>query len=129
MQRVLDVYLNNNMLDEHIKYMKKEYGIRYFEAVRAARKYLRGAMFNEPKGGLNLWIKLPEGVKSSKLSELCKENKVLITPGTAFLKGQEGEQHIRLSFSSVDVLDIPKGMAIIGNIIEDMKKISRMGDA
>lgn len=129
MQRVLDLYLNRNILDEHIKYMKKEYGLRYIEAVRAAKKYLRGALFNQPYGGLNLWIRLPEGIDSSKLYERCKKDMVLITPGTIFLKGKEGEQHIRISFSGVDVPDITKGIAIIGNAIEEIKKDSRLGDA
>jgi DNA-binding transcriptional MocR family regulator len=122
MQRVLDLYLNRNILDEHIKYMKKEYGLRYLEAVRATKKYLRGALFNQPNGGLNLWIRLPEQVDSSRLYEICKKNMVLITPGTAFLKGQEGEQYIRLSFAGVDVPDITKGIAIVGNAIEEVKE-------
>jgi DNA-binding transcriptional MocR family regulator len=126
MQRVLDLYLNRNILDEHIKYMKREYGVRYFEAVRAVKKYLRGALFNQPNGGLNLWIRLPEGVGSSKLYEYCRKNKVLITPGTVFLKGQDGEQFIRISFSGVDVPDITKGIAIIGNAMEELKKSSRL---
>ena len=129
MQRVLDLYLNRNILDEHIKYMKKEYGLRYIEAVRAVKKYLRGALFNQPYGGLNLWIRLPEGIDSSKLYEQCKKDMVLITPGTIFLKGKEGEQHIRISFSGVDVPDITKGIVIIGNAIEEMKKDSRLGGA
>lgn len=129
MQRVLDLYLSRSILDEHIKYMKKEYGIRYFEAVRAVKKHLRGAFFTQPNGGLNLWIKLPEGVSSSQLYDICKENMVLITPGTAFLKGQEGEQHIRLSYAGVDVPDITRGIAIIGNVMEEIKKSSRIGNA
>jgi 2-aminoadipate transaminase len=127
MQRVLDLYLNRNILDEHIKYMKKEYGLRYIEAVRATKKYLRGAFFNQPYGGLNLWIRLPEGIDSSNLYERCKKDMVLITPGTVFLKGKEGEQHIRISFSGVDVPDITKGIAIIGNAIEEIKRDSRLG--
>jgi DNA-binding transcriptional MocR family regulator len=126
MQRVLDLYLSRNMLDEHIKYMKREYGVRYFEAVRAVKKYLRGALFNQPNGGLNLWIRLPEGVNSGKLYELCRKNKVLITPGTIFLKGQDGEQYIRISFSGVDVPDITKGIAIIGNAMEELKNNIRL---
>lgn len=126
MQRVLDLYLKRNILDEHIKYMKKEYGLRYLEAVRAAKKYLRGALFNQPSGGLNLWIKLPENVNSSQLYELSKQNKVLFTTGTVFLKGQEGEQYFRLSFAAVDVPDITKGIAIIGNAIEELKRNSRL---
>lgn len=125
MQRVLDLYLKENILDEHVKYMKKEYGTRYFEAVRGVKKLLRGATFNQPNGGLNLWIKLPEGVEASALHELCKENKVIFTPGTVFLKGNEGENHIRISFAGVSSTEIAKGISIIGNSIEELKKSSR----
>lgn len=126
MQRVLDVYLKRNILEEHIQYMRKEYSIRYLEAVRAVKKYLRGASFNQPNGGLNLWIKLPEHVTASSLTELCKQNGVLFTPGTCFLKGQEGEEHIRISFAGVCSADITKGIAIIGNAMEEIKTSSRL---
>ncbi len=126
MQRVLDVYLKRNILKEHIQYIQKEYSIRYLEATRAVKKYLRGASFNQPNGGLNLWIKLPEYVTASSLYELCKQNGVLFTSGTSFLKGQEGEEHIRISFAGVDVGDITKGIAIIGNAIEEIKTNNRL---
>lgn len=126
MQRVLDLYLKRNILNEHIKYMRKEYGIRYLEAVRATKKYLRGTSFNQPNGGINLWIKLPEGVAANRLYDLCKSEGVLFTPGTSFLKGQEGEEHIRISFAGVSVEDITKGIAVIGSAIEEIKESSRL---
>ncbi len=125
MQRVLDLYLNRNILDEHIAYMKKEYGIRYLEAVRASKKYLRGASFNQPNGGLNLWIKLPEEVDSGILYEKCKEKKVLITPGSVFLTGSEGDRYIRISFAGVAAPAITEGIAAIGNAMEEIKNSSR----
>lgn len=125
MQRVLDLYLSRNILDEHIRYMKKEYGIRYLEAVRACKKYLRGATFSQPNGGLNLWIKLPAEVPSGLLSEKCREKKVLITPGTAFLTGGEGESYIRISFAGVEEADITQGIAIIGSMMEEIRNSSR----
>ncbi|MGE5630323.1 MAG: PLP-dependent aminotransferase family protein [Caulobacteraceae bacterium] len=122
MQRVLDVYLKNDIWNKHIEYMKREYSLRYFEAVRAARKYLRGASFNQPYGGLNLWIKLPENVEAGELCERCKERKVLITPGTVFIRDAEGEKHIRLSFAGAAPEKIIEGIAIIGQVMEDLKK-------
>jgi len=78
MQRVLDLYLRSGIWNRHLEYMKREYSVRYYEAVRAVKKYLRGASFTQPYGGLNLWIKLPEGVSSGELFDRCKERKVLI---------------------------------------------------
>lgn len=122
MQRVLDKYLGSSIWNKHIEYMKREYSIRYLEAVRSARKYLRGASFNQPNGGLNLWIRLPEGVCSTDLYNACKERGVLITPGTTYLKDEEGERHIRISFAGVDPEKIPEGMSVIGQVMEGLKK-------
>jgi DNA-binding transcriptional MocR family regulator len=121
MQRVLDLYFRSGIWNKHLDYMKHEYSVRYFEAVRAARKYLRGASFTQPYGGLNLWIKLPEGVKSFELYERCKEKKVLITPGTVFIKSVKGEQYIRISFAGAGLEKITEGISIIGQTMEEIK--------
>lgn len=121
MQRVLDKYLRNEIWDKHIQYMKREYGIRYLEAVRAARKYLRGASFNQPYGGLNLWIKLPDNVNATELYDKCSERKVLITPGTVFIRDSEGENYIRVSFAGAEPEKITEGISIIGQVMEEIK--------
>jgi DNA-binding transcriptional MocR family regulator len=121
MQRVLDMYLRSGIWNKHLEYMKKEYSVRYFEAVRAVKKYLRGASFTQPYGGLNLWIKLPEDVDSGELFERCRERNVLFTPGTVFIKGTLGKQHIRVSFASVGLAQITEGISIIGQVMEEIK--------
>ena len=122
MQRVLDIYLRSGIWDKHLEYMKKEYSVRYFEAVRSVKKYLRGASFTQPYGGLNLWIKLPESVESGELYERCKERKVLFTPGTVFIKGSQGKEYIRVSFASAGLNQITEGVSIIGQVIEEIKR-------
>jgi DNA-binding transcriptional MocR family regulator len=121
MQRVLDLYLRSGIWNKHLEYMKKEYSVRYFEAVRAVKKYLRGASFTQPYGGLNLWVKLPEGINSGELYDKCKDRKVLFTPGTVFIKTSAGEQFIRISFASTGLEQITEGISIIGQVMEEMK--------
>ncbi len=121
MQRVLDLYLRRGIWNKHLEYMKREYSVRYFEAVRAVKKYLRGASFTQPYGGLNLWIKLPEGVDSGELYMKCKERKVLFTPGSVFIKGSQGKQYIRLSFASAGLAELTEGISVIGRVMEELK--------
>jgi 2-aminoadipate transaminase len=121
MQRVLDLYLRRGIWARHLEYMKQEYSVRYFEAVRAVKKYLRGASFTQPYGGLNLWVRLPDGVSSGELYERCKERKVLVTPGTVFAKTAQGDQHIRISFAGVGIDQIAEGISIIGQVLEEIK--------
>lgn len=121
MQRVLDFYLRKNIWDKHIDNMKREYGIRYLEAVRSVKKYLRGATFYKPNGGMNLWVKLPPDVSSEELCRRCRNKKVRITPGTVFLSKEEGEKYIRISFSAVKSDAIIKGIEIIGRELEEIR--------
>jgi DNA-binding transcriptional MocR family regulator len=121
MQRVLDLYFRSGIWSKHLEYMKREYSVRYFEAVRAVKKYLRGASLTQPYGGLNLWVTLPEFVSSSELFERCKEKKVLFTPGTVFIKTELGEKHIRISFAGAGPEQITKGISIIGQVMEEVK--------
>lgn len=123
MQRVLDLYFRSGIWSKHLEYMKREYSVRYIEAVRAVKKYLRGASFIQPYGGLNLWINLPEGVSSGELFLRCKERKVLFTPGTVFIKGAFGEKHIRISFAGAGPEQITEGISIIGQVMEEIKSL------
>ena len=121
MQRVLEIYLKSNLWDKQIEYMKQQYSIRYLEAVRSVKKYLRGANFNQPMGGINLWIELPSGINGNELAEKSKKKNVLITPGNMFLMSSRGESFIRLSFAGIEPEKIAEGVAIIGQTMEDMK--------
>lgn len=121
MQRILCKYIENGILEKHIAYLRKEFGIRYLEMVRAVKKCLRGARLFEPKGGLNLWIRLPEGVRSHELYERCKEKKVVFSPGTFYYNDERGQSYIRLSFAAADIEKIWKGMSIISMEAEKLK--------
>ena len=46
---------------------------------------------------------------------------MLFTPGTVFIKTEQGEQHIRISFASVALKQITEGISIIGQVMEEIK--------
>jgi guanosine-3',5'-bis(diphosphate) 3'-pyrophosphohydrolase len=62
-----------------------------------------------------------EGVSSVELFERCRDRKVIFTPGTAFIKGEAGENHIRISFAAAGSGQIAEGISIIGNVMEEIK--------
>ncbi len=124
MQRVLDSYFRSGIWNKHIEYMKKEYSIRYYEAVRASRKLLPGASFNPPNGGLNLWIRLPEEINCGELLAKCSDNKVIFMPGTAFLNSEEGNRYFRLSFAAVKPDKIAEGISIISRLMDSLRNKS-----
>lgn len=121
MQRILCKYIEKGILDKHISYLRKEFSVRYLEMVRAIKKCMRGVSFFEPKGGLNLWIKLPEAINSQELYERCKEKKVIFSPGTFYYNDGRGQDHIRMSFAASDIDRIWEGISIISMEAEKMR--------
>ena len=60
-----------------------------------------GLHVNEPKAGLYVWAKAPEGWKSAELAtELLEACSVVVTPGRGY--GPSGEGYIRLSLTTPD---------------------------
>ena len=121
MQRVLCRYIEEGILEKHTEYLRKELAIRYLEMIRAVKRCIKEAVLYEPKGGLNLWIKLPKGISSAVLYDRCLKRDIVISPGTFYYNDERGLKYIRLSFAGVDIDRIWEGVSVIGAEVEYMK--------
>ncbi|MCA1899177.1 MAG: PLP-dependent aminotransferase family protein [Chloroflexi bacterium] len=78
--------------------------------------------FDTPKGGLFIWLKLPESMSASELLPVaCKEG-VAFAPGSLFFTdGVSGDEWIRLNFASQPAEDIEEGIKRLGTAMRRMK--------
>jgi len=78
--------------------------------------------FNIPEGGLNLWVKMPEGINIGKLYTSACRNGIAFIPGSIFymnsMDTNAGNQFIRFSFSQTNEKEIEKGMDIFEYCLE-----------
>jgi len=104
-----------NFLDEHVKQIRSVYRERRDVMLEALRQYFpAGVKWTYPKGGLFLWVTLPEGADASKLFlEALKQN-VAFVPGDSFFpsneQGPESRRHLRLNFSNARPEQIREGV-------------------
>lgn len=120
MQRALDLYLSKGLWVEYINYLNSIYLPRYKYAKRCIKNFLKDTVeFNDPGGGLHFYLKIKNNnIDSMKLFHLCKDNKILITPGVLFYKNQvEGLNYFRIGFSETDEKDIFRGITAISDIL------------
>lgn len=120
-QRAFHLYLKKGFWNKHLMYMKEVYYKRYIrimEELLAIEKM--GGKIHKADGGLNIWLKLPEGVSGTKVYQQCLEKKVLIVPGKIFYVGDNKGQdnHIRLSYAATDMHQIKVGMNTLRNCIQ-----------
>lgn len=119
-QRAFDLYLRKDLWRSHIEHIISVYSKKYNLMVKEAKKLKKhGITFTEPKGGLSLWLKLPEDINPFELYDDCVKNNVIIVPGEMFYanKNIKDKNYIRISFGAVNEEQIIEGIRVIYNCI------------
>jgi 2-aminoadipate transaminase len=105
----------------------------FFKHVPALRQGLRGKLetlmeslkqsfgsaveFDDPKGGIFLWIKLPDGVDTAKLYQPALAAGVAINPGAEWsVNKAHGRSRMRLCFASPSHEEISQGVATLAEV-------------
>ncbi|HEX3321889.1 MAG TPA: PLP-dependent aminotransferase family protein [Terriglobales bacterium] len=104
----------DNFMDEHIKVIRRVYGERRDAMLAALEEYFPPEVsWTRPKGGLFLWVTLPEGMDCQKLFESAIKENVAFVPGESFYASNgnhQGRRHFRLNFSYVPPDKIREGV-------------------
>ena len=73
--------------------------------------------FDDPKGGIFLWVKLPDGVDTMKLYEPALAAGVAINPGPQWSVNKDhGRSRMRLCFASPSHEEIHQGVAALAEV-------------
>lgn len=108
---------NSPFMKEHIQNIRVVYRERRDTMLKAlADNMPEGTSWTSPKGGLFLWVMLPEGYDTSTIFPKAIEEKVAYVPGEAFHPNGGGKNTMRLNFSACKP-DV---------IIEGIKRLSRV---
>lgn len=123
-QRAFDLFLRKGLWKNHIETIKKVYAEKYNTMVNELNRLSKyGLSFVEPKGGLSIWIRLPEDIDSVELYKECTENGVSFVPGKIFFTEDNiYTNYIRLSFGAVSKEEIISGIKIIENSLRKRQK-------
>ena len=88
--------------------------------LEALTEHLTGyAKWNEPRGGLFVWIKLPEAINMNRLEQLSEHCGVRYDPGTTFHVRNKDIKYLRLSYAHMTQDEIREGIALLGKCIEE----------
>lgn len=87
--------------------------------VQALEEFMpEGVTFTRPKGGMFIWVQLPEGFDGAALlARAIAEERVAFVPGSAFYANQATLNTLRLSFSATCPDKIREGIRRLGALI------------
>ncbi len=67
-----------------------------------------------PKGGLNLWLRMPDGTNLARLTRDCEDAGVIIAAGTEWFPAEPTGPFIRLNYSGANPGAYPEGARVLG---------------
>lgn len=99
-QQILSQLLKGFNLDKHISVISKSYGERMLEMHRLLMEQaIPDVSWVKPKGGMFLWLQLPEGLDAEALLRSAVRKGVAFVPGSSFYGENPHRNTARLNYT------------------------------
>lgn len=116
-------YIRNGYIDKHIPKIIEMYKRKRDIMLEALENYFpEGCKWTRPRGGMFLWVELPEKISTVEMFKDAIKEKVAYVHGKAFHVDGSGENTMRLNFTNPKDELIEEGIKRLANVIK--KKLS-----
>jgi 2-aminoadipate transaminase len=106
---------------EHVPALRKSLRAKLETLMEAlAEQFGTAAEFDDPKGGIFLWVKLPDNVDTMALYQAALKKGVAINPGPEWsTDASHSKSRMRLCFASPSHEEIREGIAILAQVCSE----------
>lgn len=119
-QAILLRFAQSGRLERHRQRMLTAGRERLHAALDACRKYLPAEVeFTRPRGGMSLWMRLPEPLDAGELLPRAEREGVTYLPGKYFAVTRPQPGSLRISFAEMTPEQIRSGIAVLGRIFQN----------
>ncbi|HET7783243.1 PLP-dependent aminotransferase family protein [Pseudarthrobacter sp. CC4] len=103
----------------HLRSLRHQLESRRDLLVTSVREHIPQAHLEQvPRGGLHLWLRLPDGTDLARLTRDCEAAGVIIAPGDEWFPAEPAGPFVRLNYSGTNPGAFPEGARIIGRMLE-----------
>ncbi|MFT3662456.1 MAG: PLP-dependent aminotransferase family protein [Gordonia sp. (in: high G+C Gram-positive bacteria)] len=104
----------------HLRSLRGQLASRRDLLLAGVREHVRQAQVTAvPKGGLNLWLRLPDTVDLARLVADCEARGVLIGAGDEWFPAEAPGRFTRLNYSGPNPGAYPEAMRVLGDCLGD----------
>ena len=116
-QMVLAEYCSAHF-SRHVPALRRSLRAKLETLMESLREHFGAAAeFDDPRGGIFLWVKLPDGVDTMKLYQPALDAGVAINPGAQWsVNPDHGRSRMRLCFASPSHEEIHQGVATLAEV-------------
>jgi DNA-binding transcriptional MocR family regulator len=117
-QGIVSEYLASGHYRRHLSHLKSVHLDNRNIMLKALETYFpTTCSWTVPKGGVFLWVTLPEGVPLQEICQQAAKKRVIVGNGALFFPGKQSYPAMRLSFSAPPE-DIEYGIMTLGEIVK-----------
>ena len=110
--------LKDGFLDKHVHLIRRVYQERRDAMLAAMEEYFpEEVKWTHPKGGMFLWVTLPEGSDATLLLKQAVERNVVFVPGESFYPNGGGRNTLRLNYSHDEPERIREGIGRLARVL------------
>lgn len=120
-QRIACKYLAHADIDRHIRKIQGAYK-HQSELMQEiiTREFPASVTFTRPKGGMFIWLTLPDGVSSMEVFNAALKEQVAVLPGVPFFIDGGGNNTLRINFSNATDEKIREGITRLARVIRNL---------
>ncbi|MCX8745760.1 PLP-dependent aminotransferase family protein [Snodgrassella sp. B3882] len=108
----------NNFLSQHIPKIRQLYSTRCQYMLHSLAQYMpKEVHWNEPEGGMFIWVELPQNMNATELLREAISRKIVFVPGETMFAQRDKTNCLRLAFVTVPEEKIDRGIKILAEII------------
>lgn len=117
--RVVAEYLQDRV-DERVDTLHEVYRTKRDAMLAALETHLGAvATWSRPRGGLFIWVRLPERYDTNAMLPAAQAAGVDYLPGPEFSPTGQGANYLRLSFAWLTPEEIRAGIAVLAGVVEE----------
>jgi GntR family transcriptional regulator/MocR family aminotransferase len=124
-QRITALFISQGYYDSHVRRMRRAYEDKWLLMQQGIQRHLSTCEVHSTEGSFCFWIGLPSGISSQLLREKAASKGILVESGDSlFMQEDAPNNYIRLGFSAINSKKILQGLAILGELIDELSSLS-----
>lgn len=102
----------------HLRDVRRQLRARRDQLITALAEHAPGAQLEQvPRGGLHLWLRLPDAINLQRLVRECQAESVLVAPGNEWFPAEPSGPYLRLNYSGPDPQRFDEAARVIGRAL------------
>ncbi|MDO8767874.1 MAG: PLP-dependent aminotransferase family protein [Burkholderiaceae bacterium] len=118
-QRAAASFIGSPAYDRYLRRLRATLATQRTQTAQAVAKYFpTGTRLTVPRGGLSLWVEMPNGLSATKLFHAALAESMVIAPGTIFTNSNRFESNLRINCGWPFTPEVDQAFAKLGQLME-----------